>query len=122
MPKYQTFINNLVGVVNGLDTNTVKLTLGDSINNNRVLSVNQVIRFLTAQRKRNLRTLGLELSSVYELLRGDLVSTRLTLRTDAIDINEFTNFYNTVFVTQSRLPFVGISSRAIVGRAISTAV
>lgn len=94
-PKYVNFFNQLNTVVNSLDTTDVKLTIGDSINNNRSLTVNQVIRFLLSSNVQQEIELGLSLQSVYGLIKADLLSSRINNRTDALDINEFINFYST---------------------------
>lgn len=123
MPVYKSFFNNLTSVVNNLDTVVVKAAIGDSINNHRALTVNQVIRYLNTRRSRQLRNLGIELSATYNLLRGDIVSSRHNLRTDAIDINEFVNFYQGTVVNGFGLRTLtnGVN-RGTIGRTISAAV
>lgn len=97
-PKYVNFFNQLNTVVNSLDTADVKLTIGDSINNNRSLTVNQVIRFLLSSNVQQEIELGLSLQSVYGLIKSDLLNSRINNRTDALDINEFINFYSTEII------------------------
>ena len=98
MTKYQTFFNNLNITLEDLNPNIVKATIGDSINNNRVLTVGQVVRFLSDSRIIGNKSLGSNLSNVYTTLRNDIVSSRSNSRTDAIDINEFINFYETTVI------------------------
>jgi len=114
-PKYLNFINLLGSLVEDLNTSHVKSTIGDSINNNRVLTVSQVIRFLeSANGLRGSKKLARNLSNVYEFLRQDIVETRINKRTDAIDINEFIVFY-----THS---VIGIGEfREIIGRTLLVA-
>lgn len=97
MTKYQKFYNNLNITLEGLNTSEVKATIGDSINNNRVLTVGQLVRFLTNAGRTN-KVLGSNLNIIYDLLRNDIVSSRLNGRTDAIDINEFINFYEATVI------------------------
>lgn len=99
MSKVNTFFNNISTVVNGLNTNTVKATIGDSVNNNRTLTVSQVIRYLTTRRKSNLKLLGNQLDVAYGILRPEIVAGRLSFRTDAIDINEFLLAFESGVVT-----------------------
>lgn len=96
MAKYQNFYNNLYTTVEGLNPNAVKASIGDSINNNRVLTVGQVVRFLSSTR--GTKTLGTNLSNIFNLLRKDIISSRPNNRTDAVDINEFINFYENVVI------------------------
>lgn len=111
-PKYVNFLENLVNVVNSLDKVDVKLTIGDSINNNRTLTVTQVIRYLScAGNRRDLR-LGVSLQYVFELLKYDIKNSRLNYRTDAIDINEFINFYTDSVMTLG-------AYRDIIGRTVA---
>ena len=110
-PKYLVFYSNLIKLVNELDTTDVKLTIGDSINNNRTLTVGQVVRFLDSSRSRKNLKLGTSLQSVYELLRDDIKSNRINLRTDAIDINEFLNFYGEAVISQG-------DYRNVIGRTV----
>lgn len=94
--KCLSFYGKLQKVVAGLDRDSVKLVLGDSINNNRTLTVSQVIRFLTTRRKKGLKSLGTNLESVYGTLKPLILRRRglETYRTDAIDINEFINDFS----------------------------
>ena len=112
MPKYNLFFNLLSGVVNTLHTKTVKSKLGDSINNNRALTVSQVIRFLESRRNSELKNLSQSLDTVFELLKEDIIENRNNHRTDAIDINEFLNFYAADVVILG-------NNRNVIGRSIS---
>jgi len=91
--KYVNFFQQLSTVVGSLDPVEVKLTIGDSINNNRTLTINQVARFLTGSRNRRFKLLGNSLLAVKGILNEDLINSRNNNRTDALDINEFLNFY-----------------------------
>lgn len=71
-------------------TGRIKASVGDSLNNNRVPSVNQVIRFLTREESSTRQyKVGRILKNVYGLTRSELRTQRLNDRTDAYDINEF---------------------------------
>lgn len=68
----------------------IKFSVGDSTRNNRVPSVNQVIKFLTRKNSSNRqRVVGNQLKNVYPVLRSKLRNIRLSERSDALDINEF---------------------------------
>lgn len=115
-PKYAQFINNLTTVLGSLETNEVKEAIGDSTNNHRTLTVSQVIRFLESRRNGNMRILGANLAEVYELIREDLIFNRGNNRTDAIDINEFVDGFETFVLGGGR---GAASLRQAVGRAIA---
>lgn len=89
-PRYLTFVNSLDSVLNKFGTNVIKLAIGDSTNNNRVPTVNQVIRFLgRAGTPRAQKFLGKQLLSVYNTASvKSLILDSRGFRTDAIDINE----------------------------------
>ena len=112
MPKYNVFFNLLTGVVGSLNTKSVKGRLGDSINNHRALTVSQVIRFLESRRNPELKNLGQNLDVVFELLKEDIVASRDNLRTDAVDINEFINYYGAEVIALG-------NHTGIIGRNIS---
>jgi hypothetical protein len=69
----------------------VKALLGDSTDNNRVLSVNQVLRYLNLSGYQS--TAG-RLNAVYLKVRSDIRAEFGSARTDAIDWNEFVEFVN----------------------------
>lgn len=72
--------------------NKIKQMIGDSTNNNRNLTVNQVIRFFT---RRNAsvkqRLWGKVIKSIFEDLKPYLYSARKDFnnRSDALDVKEF---------------------------------
>lgn len=86
--KVAVFLNNLRDIIKTLDTTEVKDTIGDSINNNRTLTVNQVIRYLVTRRNPKLKALGTQLSAVYYTIGKSALEMRYNNRTDALDINE----------------------------------
>ena len=92
-PKYKQFYNNLNIILSGLDRDTVKSSIGDSTNNNRTLTVSQVIRFLETRRNSSSKTLGQSLQSVYNIIGEEALLERNNFRVDALDINEFVRFY-----------------------------
>lgn len=99
MTKYRLFLKNLVTVLNRYDTTDIKVAIGDSTNNHRTVTVNQVIRFLGTRRNATLKALGLDLTVAYEAIRDDILATRsYTSRTDALDINEFIDTYSVVVI------------------------
>ena len=70
----------------------VKDVVGDSVNNHRVPSVNQVIRFFKRKNaSTRQRLLGKKLEAIYGVTRTPLRQARHSVRTDALDINEFVN-------------------------------
>ena len=91
--KCQKLQDGLLNVVNSYSTNDIKIALGDSTNNHRTLTVNQVIRYLESRRNVGLKTLGVNLEIAFDLLRTDILTIRDNYRTDAVDINEFFNFF-----------------------------
>lgn len=99
MAKYKLFFNTLITVLNRYDTTDIKLAIGDSINNHRTVTVNQVIRFLGTRRNASLKALSADLQVAYNTIREDMLSTRsYTNRTDALDINEFIDTYSVVVI------------------------
>jgi hypothetical protein len=91
MDKGTKFFNQLVDYLQAYYKNDVKNFLGDSTDNHRVLSTNQVINFLTLNNSLKLNKLGRNLKVVYSVLRPQITYLRRLCneRTDAIDINEF---------------------------------
>jgi len=115
LPKYAAFIEGLNVVLGNVSNDRIKFVIGDSISNNRVPTVSQVIRFLTrsgASRKQ--RLIGKQLSGVYELLRQDIQISRAysNARTDAIDINELLNVYENL-VLNGPTSFRRVVSRSL---------
>lgn len=93
--KTSTLVNSINNVIATFGTNEIKLAIGDSINNHRVLTVNQLIRFLGTRRKASYVNLGKALVKAYNANRGSISTARSVnglVRTDAIDINELTSF------------------------------
>jgi hypothetical protein len=103
LTKSDLFLVQLKRVVTGLNRNIVKTRIGDSTLNNRTLTVNQVIRFLSESRKQELKNLGVNLGTAYSQLRPLILEGRAVTRnrTDAIDINEFIAYYTTFVVALS---------------------
>ena len=93
--KAITLTNRVNTVINSFGTENIKVRIGDSTNNHRVLTVNQLIRFLSTRRNPSYVNLGKTLSRVYNSNRSTILQVRLDnglTRTDAIDINELTGF------------------------------
>jgi len=85
------FLNSVISVVEEVGTETIKESIGDSTRNNRVVTVNQLIRYLSGSSSRSRRTLGRKLAVVYGSVRPN-VRFAINNRTDAIDLTEFSNY------------------------------
>jgi hypothetical protein len=102
-PRYQTFFNVIVELRSLLrdqqNTKNIKLKVGDSINNNRTITVNQVIRYFYSV---GADSIASEIASVYEYLRPVILNARdlSTQRTDSIDFSEFVNVYREYVMNQ----------------------
>lgn len=85
-------------VLGQIPNNVIKRVAGGSVENNRVPTVNQVIKFLKKTRRKsykNLRRLANELEKVYPQISRSLGMNRIlrgTVRNDAYDINECLDF------------------------------
>lgn len=115
MNKTVLFKNSVKEVLDNFTTNEIKELIGDSVNNHRVLTVNQVSRFLRT--KKRTRVLAKQLNAVYSKVRVSVLATRFlngSRRTDAIDINEF-------FMTFEELTFSKNTSRSL-GQILHNAV
>lgn len=93
MSKVSKFYNKLLTEIDNIETVEAKLTIGDSINNHRTLTVNQVIRYLRESGVRGGKKLANNLEITYNVLRPLIVVARNNNRSDGIDINEFKTFY-----------------------------
>ena len=103
MPKYKQFLETILDVLEQYSTEEVKLLIGDSINNNRTLTVNQVIRFLKLTKGK--KKFSGQVQRVYSVLRPYMNNSRIASnnRTDAFDINEFVNVYDDYIITQKKI-------------------
>lgn len=97
MPKYQRFFKKIAKFRSDMrysaNSDSVKDLIGDSTQNNRTVTVNQVHRYLVQTGQ---VTNAERLAATYEVLRPIIKSTRLydgCQRTDAIDIDEFVRVY-----------------------------
>lgn len=91
IPLYAAFVAQIESVLTTFGRNDIKAAIGDSVANNRTVTINQLIRFLGTRRKPAFRALGTQLAAVYGLptVSGLLTGNRSGLaRTDAFDINE----------------------------------
>lgn len=79
--------------------NAVKEEIGDSINNNRTLSVNQVLRYLNGHKTAK------NITTVYSVLKPYIKNDRKvsTKRTDAIDMGELVATYRAVVMDDKKL-------------------
>lgn len=101
MRKFQTVFNTIAelrSLLRGKRTKQVKKSLGDSVNNNRTLTVSQVVRYLNKTRDSELAA---TLQAVVEVLENEILNSRSN-RTDAIDINELVSTYRNVVMEQGR--------------------
>lgn len=115
MKRFQEFFKNVTmykSVLQGRNTKSVKELLGDSVNNNRTLTVNQLIRFLTLAKD---TTFANQISAVNEIIEPLVMEHRFitgSKRTDAIDYNEFVSVYRTEVMNNR-------NHRKVIGRALS---
>lgn len=110
MKNYQTFFISLSMIrfsLRGKFAKQVKRRIGDSDNNNRVLTVNQTVRYLQAIGQ---NTLATQLENSFEALGNSIKVNRFTNRTDAIDINEFVKFYNNNVIENNNHRTVAVSA------------
>lgn len=98
MSKVSKFYNKLTTALNKVETIEAKLIIGDSINNHRTLTVNQVVRYFRESGVRGGKTLANNLEISYIALRPLIEVARDNNRSDAIDINEFNSFYEDFIV------------------------
>lgn len=106
MAKYKLFFMFLTALRSlsrsGRSNTRFKKTIGDSTNNNRTLTVNQLIRVLA---KRD-PFMSKEIEIVYGILRSRILQDRVKRgvnRTDAIDLSELTNTYRNVVMNKRQL-------------------
>lgn len=93
--KIDLFIEQIEEKVStlGVTDSVVKPVVGDSIKNNRVISVSQLLRYLLNSSSSSDRKLGKSLNSLYSLVRPSLGRIRREVfenqRSDSFDYNEF---------------------------------
>jgi hypothetical protein len=93
--KIDLFVDQLENTISvyGTQGTHVKEMLGNSVSNNRTVSVNQLVNFLLSSPHRSERRLGKSLQSIYSLIRPTLGRIRREVyennRTDAYDLSEF---------------------------------
>lgn len=100
-PKYKTFIQKLENVISLSERDEVKEVIGDSTNNNRTLSVTQVIRYLDQIGEFRLSE---QLDNAYTVLYDQLWEDRAArgvTRNDVFDINEFFATYNNFVIAKN---------------------
>ncbi len=86
--------SGITSVMREFGTNGIKSVIGDSTNNNRVVSVSQLSRFLRTRRRGDLRSTGQLLSGIYPQVRSEAtaVSRISSFRNDALDVNELVTY------------------------------
>lgn len=92
----------------GLRTKAVKQSIGDSMNNNRTLTVSQAIRYT---RKNGMVKLALLLEVTTAILEESILDSRKN-RTDAIDVNELVTVFRKEVMTNRKF-------RREIGSAVS---
>ncbi len=101
MPKFQKFfkeITTLRSELRGINTLLAKAVIGDSVKNNRTITVNQTIRFLNVVGQVKLAK---QLEAVYDALKPFISTARVeTLRTDAVDLEELVAIYRQVVMNE----------------------
>ncbi len=97
MSKLNNFINEVATVLSvvNADSAYAKEIIGDSLNNHRTLTVNQLVRYLSITGD---YTLSVNVSLAYNKLRPNLKKyrNRRNNRSDAFDVNEFFAVLNNV--------------------------
>lgn len=102
--KVQQLANDVHAVLSLYNRNYIKDIIGDSVNNNRALSVQQLIRFLQEFNP----VLGAQVAVVREEVLEDLFMNRLlNQRSDAYDVNEFLAVLNDVGYNRSFVRSLG---------------
>ena len=94
MTKYQQFVHDLSLVKGYVDQvrGLVKTSIGDSTNNHRNLTVNQVVRALAGAKSRKLKTLRRNIQMIYPLVQPNLQVNRVLNglgRRDSYEFGEF---------------------------------
>ena len=115
--RIQRLVNKIQREVNvWTTTNGLKARVGDSVDNNRVPTVRQTIRYLNTQTFTE--TLAQDLELVYTVLRQNNLFRKLRRRnnrTDAYDINELLTLVNTKVVKDPGL-------KSTLGRVIKSVI
>lgn len=102
MRKFQKFFLKVADLRSELKGNNLvhaKEMIGDSTNNKRTLTVNQLIRYLSLGEVRGDKKLARQLKAVQDVLVKPIQVNRYN-RTDAIDITEFVNAYRQLVMNQ----------------------
>lgn len=101
MRKFEQFFTNIAtvrSVLRGKIAKQVKQSIGDSVNNNRTLTVSQTIRFLETNGQ---KALANQLRKVNTVLGPRIRNSRQ--RTDAVDISEFVSTYRQLVMNNKEL-------------------
>ena len=94
MRKFQKLFLKVADLRSQLKGNNLvhaKEMIGDSTNNKRTLTVNQLIRYLSLGEVRGDKKLARQLKAVNSVLAAEIKANRT--RTDAVDLTEFVNTY-----------------------------
>ena len=95
-------------IARGFTTKVIKQSIGDSIQNNRTITVGQAVRFAS---RMGLPKTALILEITASILEEEILSARKN-RSDAIDLNELVTTYRNVVMNEGKL-------RREIGSAIS---
>jgi hypothetical protein len=82
----------------GFNTKVIKGSIGDSIQNNRTITLGQAIRFAN---RIGLTKTALLIEVTAAVLEEEILNTR-TSRTDAIDLNELVTTYRNVVMNKGK--------------------
>lgn len=99
MRNFQRVFHILAGVrylARGKTAKKIKRTIGDSVKNNRTVTVSQAVRYLNRIKQKNLAAV---LQKTSDILETEILKTRKN-RTDAIDLSELVNTYRVVVMNK----------------------
>jgi hypothetical protein len=102
MRKFEQFFRELAQLradVRGNQGRWAKQLIGDSVRNNRTLTVAQAIRYLDTLGQ---DTLATQLDSIRPIIEQEVFKSRSN-RTDAVDLSEFVNTYRNVIMNGRNL-------------------
>lgn len=91
MNKVQKLVNSIQRVITNVGNSGIKSEVGDSVSNNRTVTVGQLVRFLNNSASGRRRGLGNQVSTVYasRSVKSLIRAARSTSnRTDAVDATE----------------------------------
>ena len=102
MRRFQEAFNILAefrSTARGFNTKVIKRSIGDSISNNRTITISQAVRFAS---KMGLKRIALVLEVTAAILEDEILQNRRN-RSDAIDLNELVATYRNVVMNEGKL-------------------